>query len=468
MFKKFLIYFSLYVVTLWIIISVFLLTPSDSENFPVIRLIIISFASVLLIKYFVYMIISPWHDVFVAWSEYKNRKIYNYKTYRPRVTVLVPAWNEESGIITTLQSLINSSYKKLEIIVIDNASTDDTAVNVVSFIKKYKKLEKFYGENIKIIYTREDQKGKGYALNKGIAMATGEIIVSIDADCFVPKETIQNFVNYFKDDKVMAAVGNVKIGNTKSIIEVIQYLEFLFSFYFKKCDSLLGSIYIIGGAAGAFRRKIFDDIGGYSVTNITEDINLSFRIQHEGLKIIYAEQAIVYTEGATDFTGLIQQRLRWKKGRLETFLEYRKMFFSKDKNHKKVLSWFVLPLAVFGDMQLFLELFFILFVYIYSYLTKDYSSFISGIIVVSSMFAVQILFDVSEKRKKRLFLLAPIGWLLLYASTFVEFRALIKSLWGYIKKEEVVWQQWNRKGVFSQFTQNKTIPVATVTKKNRD
>lgn len=126
------------------------------------------------------------------------------------------------------------------------------------------------------------------------------------------------------------------------------------------------------------------------------------------------------------------------------------MFFSSKRKHKKLLSWFILPLAVFGDLQLFLELFFLIFVYIYSYLTSDYSSFISGIIVVNSMFIVQIFFDIRSKKNLKLLFLAPIGWLLFYASTFVEFSALIRTILGYLRKEQIQWQKWTRKGVFSE------------------
>jgi len=451
MFKKFVIYFFLYILTIWIVLSVFLLTPKEANSFIFLRLVIILFATILLIKYFIYMVVSPWYDVFVAKTSYSQNKINKNKNYNPKVTVLVPARNEEDGILTTLRSLLRSSYKNLEIVVIDNASTDKTQLNVKKLVEDhYKYIRDKEEQRVEIFCIEELKPGKGNALNKGISVATGDIIISIDADCFVPSDTIKNFVKYFEDPKVMAAVGNVKIGNTRSILEVVQYLEFLFSFYFKKCDSLLGSIYIIGGAAGAFRKEVFSQIGGYSAVNITEDIDLSFRIQVAGMKIIYAEDAVVYTEGATDFKGLIKQRLRWKRGRLETFLDYRQLFFSTKKTHRKILSLFILPLAVFGDLQLFLELFFIIFVYIYSYLTNDYSSFISGIVVVNSMFMVQIIFDVREKKRKNLFLLAPIGWLLLYASTFVEFSALIKTILGYLKKEEVKWQTWNRKGVFSE------------------
>jgi poly-beta-1,6-N-acetyl-D-glucosamine synthase len=226
-------------------------------------------------------------------------------------------------------------------------------------------------------------------------------------------------------------------------------LEFLFSFYFKKADSILNTIYIIGGAAGAFRREIFSAIGMYNPENITEDIDLSVRIQKAGMKIVYAEDAIVYTEAATTIKGLAAQRLRWKRGRFQTFMQHRAMFFSDRTEHNKLLTWLILPLAAFGDIQLFFEIFFIGFLYIYSLLSHDFSSFISGIIVVSAMFFVQ-LFDDSAERKGSswsLYLLAPIGWLLFYVTTAVEYRALVKAVWGMATNQSLAWQKWNRVGV---------------------
>jgi len=455
MYKKFAIYILLYILTGGIVLSVFFLTPKENNDLPFIRLIIITFATILLIKYFIYMFVSPWHDVLVSLKKYKSKGMsLTRRVYEPKVSVLVPTWNEGEGLITTIMTLLESSYKNMEIIVVDNVSTDDTEKNVKSLIRKYERTIRPGIPYIKIFYVKEKKQGKGYALNHGIDASTGEIIVSIDADCYVPKNTIKNFVDYFRDSKVMATVGNVKIGNIHTFLGVVQYLEFLFSFYFKKNDSTLGSIYIIGGAAGAFRREVFEELGGYSVSNITEDIDLSVRIQNAGMKIVYAQDAIVYTEGAVDFAGLIKQRLRWKRGRFETFLKYRSLFFSTDKKHNKVLSWIVLPLAVFGDMQLSFELFFIIFLYVYSYITNDFSSFISGIIIVSSMFIVQIISDENKKSWGNLIFLAPIGWLILYISTFIEFSALIKTFIGYLRGEEVKWQIWDRKGVFLKKAEN--------------
>lgn len=447
-------YLLLYLVTFFLIYSYFLFKPTQHASFPILHFVIISFASVLLTKYLLYMLVSPWHDVASVWDAYKSAQRTLKKPYQPLVSVIVPAWNEEIGIVTTAKALLKSTYRNLEIILVDNASTDGTKKNIQNLIKEYKKniprSAKHNGSGAvpKLIYAHEGTAGKGFALNTGLSKARGEIIITIDADCFVPPETISNFVQHFKNPAVMAAVGRVRIGNTHHLLGVVQYLEFLFSFYFKKADSMVDVIYIIGGAAGAYRKSVFDKIGGFSTTIITEDIDLSVRIQDAGMKIVYADDALVYTEGASDLQSLQKQRLRWKRGRLETFANHRHLFFSAQSHHNKVLSWFVLPLAVFGEAQLSLELFFLIFLYIYSYLTRDFTSFYSGIIVVSSMFVIQALFDRHDRQGWRFMLLAPIGWLLFYISTYVEFYALFHAAVGYMRGTKLNWQRWKREGVF--------------------
>ncbi len=444
--RKITTYTLLYLVTFAIIFSVFLLTPNNNYQFPLLRGTIILFSSVLLAKYFLYMSISPWYDVSVAISNLKNRR--KIRRYKPLVSVMIPAWNEEIGILTTVESLLKSTYKNVELVIINDGSTDNSHTLIREFVEKYNSERVSHKNPIEIIYHYKENGGKGAALNTAIDLSHGDILLSIDADCIVCENTIEKFVNHFADPKVMAAVGNVKVGNTKTLIGVIQYLEFLFSFYFKKADSVMNSIYIIGGAAGAFRRETFEKVGVYNTKNITEDIELSVRIQKAGLKIVYAADALVYTEGADEVKGLLSQRLRWKRGRFETFNQNLDLFFSLKKHHGKILSWIILPFSYFGELQLGLEIFFLSFLYVYSYLISDFSSFISGIIVVSMMFFVQMFFDDARiKKGASFYMLLPIGWLLFYFVTFVEFNALIKSISGMVRRREVKWQKWVRKGV---------------------
>lgn len=442
---KIFIFLILYFVTAGIIISIFVWSANQRNDFPVFRILIIAFATVLLTKYFIYMFISPWYDVIL---ERKNQRQAKSKARdgNPRVSIIVPAWNEEIGLLSTVKTILESTYRNIEIVVVNDGSTDRSDAIMKAFLEEYNAKNPSGRGNPNIIYHYKENGGKGRALNRGIELSTGEIIISIDADCIVSADAIANFVKCFDDPNVMAAVGNVKIGNTKTILGMIQYMEFLFSFYFKKAESLINTIYIIGGAAGAFRREVFEKIGMYNHRNITEDIELSVRIQNAGMKIVYAHDAIVYTEGATTVGGLMKQRLRWKRGRFQTFYDHRYLFLSIRGHHNKILTCLMLPLAVFGDIQLFFEVIFLLFLYVYSVLTHDFSSFVSGIMVVGSMFFVQVFFNDKTTRRPSFFLLAPIGWLLFYLSTFVEYSALIKSIWGSFRKKEITWQRWQRKG----------------------
>jgi cellulose synthase/poly-beta-1,6-N-acetylglucosamine synthase-like glycosyltransferase len=443
--RKFVLYTLLYFVTAAIFAStvLFVKRPIENSDFSIVRLIIIAFATVLLLKYTFYMLVSPWFEYLTA---QRRKQLPNLIHHKPLVSVIIPAWNEEVGLLTTVKTLLESSYHNLEIVVINDGSTDGSDQMMRSFIAKYERETHSLLDRIHLIYYYQQNGGKGSALNSGIKLAHGDIVMSIDADCVVDRHAVRNFVRAFADPRVMAAVGNVKIGNTQTLVGAIQHLEYLFSFYFKKGDSLLNTIYIIGGAAGAFRKEVFQRLGGYSTKNITEDIELSIRIQEAGMRIAYVPDAVIYTEGASNVRDLMKQRLRWKRGRFETFREHKALFFSTKPHHNKLLTWFILPLAVFGDVQLAFELPFILILYIYSVATHDFSTFVSGILIVSLIFFIQL---VDERRNGKPFylLLAPIGWLLFYLTTIVEVNALLKSLWGILCKQDLKWQKWQRKGV---------------------
>lgn len=440
-FSEFFIYFLMYLITISVVVLPFF---SDTEivfDSKVIKNLIIVFASILLTKYTIYMFLGPWHDLK---TKIIHKKHFDNVEYNPLVSVMIPAWNEGVGVLGTIKSVMQSSYRNIEIVVINDGSTDNSDQKIREFLAEYASTP---DRDISIQYVYQQNTGKGGALNRAVSQAQGEILLSIDADCVVDKDAVKEFVEVFKDPDVYASVGNVKIGNKDTSVGIVQFLEFLFSFYFKRADAVLGSIYIIGGAAGAFRREIFEKLGGYSEGNITEDIELSVRIQDLGLKIEYASKAIVYTEGASDINSLKKQRLRWKKGRFQTFYQYRHMFFSRNPRHNKILTWVIMPLSMVQEISLLLEIPFVILLFVLSFTNSDFSSYMSGILVVGMMFVVQMLFYEKSVRKVSFLLLAPIGWILFYVTTYVEVHALIKSIESFVFKKEVTWQRWERKGV---------------------
>jgi poly-beta-1,6-N-acetyl-D-glucosamine synthase len=444
------VYTVLYLFTIGIVISSILLTPHpfDSPLVRVMRTVIIFFASVLLGKYTIYMVLAPFYGVFAK----RDKELISHfvREYNPLVSVMIPAWNEEVGLLNTVKTLLGSTYKRLELVIVNDGSTDNSDALMRAFIAKYvKEMAGVHpSQRIEIVYHYQQNGGKGSALNTAIALSHGDILVSIDADCIVDSHAIEAFVEAFRDFRVMAAVGNVKIGNTKTLLGTIQALEYCFGFYGKRADSVLNTIYIVGGAAGAFRREVFEKLGGYDCKNITEDIELSTRIQKAGMKIVYCPDALIYTEGASTLQGLMKQRLRWKRGRFQTFWQHRDLFFSLDPKHNKLLCWVALPLAMFSEMQLAMEPLFLAALYILGFLSADFSAFISGIIVVSLMFAVQAM-DSKEQSGSSIGL-ALIGWLLFYVCSFVECYALAKSIWLMMRKKEATWQRWKRQGALEK------------------
>ncbi len=434
-------YVIMYGITISVLVLPLFLEPIFVFESPTLRFFIIGFATLLLAKYCTFMILGPWHDIRQG---IKHRLHFDHLEYNPLVSVVIPAWNEGVGVIHTIESLLQSTYRNLEIVVVNDGSTDDSDEKMCEFLKSHMVSK---DKDIKIRYRYQENTGKGGALNHAISISRGEIIISIDADCAVDKDAVGHFVKVFKDPAVSGAVGNVKIGNRNNTVGIVQYLEFLFSFYFKRADALLGTIYIIGGAAGAFRRSVFDQIGGYSTTNITEDIELTVRMQDAGMKIEFASDAVVYTEGASDLKSLKNQRLRWKRGRFQTFYQHMHLFFSTKKRHNKVLTWIIMPLALLQEMQLLLEIPFLIFLYVFSILNSDFSSYLTGVLVVGLMFVIQFTFYDKSTRRLSFIALAPIGWLLFYVATYVEAWALIKSIESFIFKKEITWQKWERKGV---------------------
>jgi poly-beta-1,6-N-acetyl-D-glucosamine synthase len=418
--------------------------PLNSPALSIVRTVIIFFATVLLTKYTVYMFLCPWFSLMASRED--DLVSHFVRDYHPLVSVMIPAWNEECGLLGTVKSLLASTYKNMELVVVNDGSTDRSDAMMRNFIEKYEREMTGIPGHVKIIYHYQQNGGKGSALNAAIKLAHGDILVPIDADCIVHKRAVATFVKAFRDPRVMAAVGNVRIGNTKTLVGTVQELEYTLGFFFKKADSLMNTIYIIGGAAGAFRKEVFTHIGGYNTTNITEDIELSVRIQERGWKVVYCPDALVYTEGASTLQGLMKQRLRWKRGRIQTFWQYRHLFFSLRPEHNKILTCCVLPLAAFGDVQLSFEPLFILILYVFSFFSGDFTAFISGVIIVSMMFFVQAWEGRYTGGKVYLFF-APIAWLLFYITTITEFYALTKSLYLLMTRRELKWQKWQRSGV---------------------
>lgn len=417
----------------------------SSSVYEVIRTVTRVFAAIMLIKYTVFLFSAPFHNLKESLRQYRIAKKRGNQEYKPLVSVLIPAWNEEVGIISTISSIMNNSYSNIEIVVVNDGSSDKTEERVKNYARTHKHL--YSGKGRSLIYTYQENAGKGKALNNAIDRANGEILVTVDADSIADRDMIKNLVKYFADDNVDAVVGNVKVAGQISFVNLLQRLEYLFGFYHKRAHSVLGAEYIYGGACAAFRHStVFSQIGKFDDTSITEDIELSLRTRYHGHTAVYANDALCYTEGAGNLFGLVKQRLRWKKGRFEAFRKYRNMFFSTNYRHNRWLTWFVLPFALLAEIQLLFEPIGLTLLIIYSFITGDFSSVILGALFIGIMYVVVGLF--TERGKNAWIVpLFPFTWAIFYVLVWVEYMALSKSIVATIRAEGVAWQKWQRKGI---------------------
>lgn len=228
--------------------------------------------------------------------------------YKPLATVLIPAYNEESVILDTLRSVLASDYPHMDIIVVDDGSTDRTAELVRAN----------YGRDPRVRLILQPNRGKPAALNNGLSEAKGEIVVSIDADTIVDPEAVSRLVRHFADPKVGAVAGNVKVMNRNSWLTRWQALEYITSQNLeKRAFDLLNCIPVVPGAAGAWRTDLLRSHGGFSGDTVAEDTDLTLTIRREGWKIVYDEYAIGRTEVPDTIDALVRQRFRWTFGTLQ-------------------------------------------------------------------------------------------------------------------------------------------------------
>jgi cellulose synthase/poly-beta-1,6-N-acetylglucosamine synthase-like glycosyltransferase/peptidoglycan/xylan/chitin deacetylase (PgdA/CDA1 family)/spore germination protein YaaH len=240
-------------------------------------------------------------------------------TFTPGVSVIVPAYNEERVIVQTIASLLNQKYAgPLEIVVVDDGSSDETADII----------EEAYAEHPLVAIYRKPNGGKASALNFGIARATHEIVIGLDADTLFDDDTVAELVQPLEDPRVGAVAGNAKVGNRINLVTRWQALEYVTSQNLdRRAFSLLDCITVVPGAVGAWRRSLVQQVGGFREDTLAEDQDLTLAIRRAGSSVAYADGAVAYTEAPDTLRGLAKQRFRWSFGTLQCTWKHRDAFF---------------------------------------------------------------------------------------------------------------------------------------------
>ena len=230
----------------------------------------------------------------------------------PPVSVLVPAYNEAVGIEQSLRSLAASTHPVVEIVVVDDGSTDGTGDLV----------EALGLPNVRLV--RQPNGGKAMALRTAAAAASYDVLVMLDGDTVFEPDTIRKLVQPLRDPRVGAVSGNTKVGNRKGLLGRWQHLEYVSGFNLdRRLLDLLRCITTVPGAAGAFRRQAYEAAGGMSTDTLAEDTDITMAILRAGYEVVHEERARAWTEAPSSVGDLWKQRYRWGYGTLQSVWKHR-------------------------------------------------------------------------------------------------------------------------------------------------
>jgi cellulose synthase/poly-beta-1,6-N-acetylglucosamine synthase-like glycosyltransferase len=351
--------------------------------------------------------------------------------FEPFVSIIVPAYNEEKVIGKCLQSLLASTYLRLEIIVVDDGSTDGTAEAVEKFL---------YSDQIRLV--RQTNSGKATAVNVGISHANGEILVIIDADTKFNPDTVVHFVKHFQNQRVGAVSGNAKVGNRVNLLTIWQSIEYIMGFNLsRRMFSLLNCVTVVPGAVGAFRKDVVRKAGYFSSDTIVEDTDITISIRKMGYSIPYEENSIGWTEAPDTLSGLWKQRYRWSYGTLQTLWKHRGALFNPKYG---TLGMFGLPLMLIFEAILPLMAPILDLALIYFLLTRGIEAFFAYFSLYAGLEIVMgwVAFSLDKEKKGALM------WMVFQRFVYRQmmYLVVIKSVITALKGSRVRWQKLVRRG----------------------
>lgn len=293
----------------------------------------------------------------LLWQRYADRA--------PPISVLAPAYNEGVTIVESVTSLLALHYPQLEVVVINDGSSDDTLERLIGHFKlspverhfectvQHAPIRAIYASDriSNLIVVDKANGGKSDALNAGINVARSPLVCSIDADSILEADALLRAVRPFieRPDEVIAVGGTIRLANGSVVdggrvlkvrmpanfLALVQIMEYLRAFLMARLAlSKMQVLTVISGAFGLFRRRLVLEVGGYSHGTVGEDMELVVKLHRfmrdhkRTYRVEFIPEPVCWTEAPEDTTILGRQRARWERGSLETFFKHKDMLFN--------------------------------------------------------------------------------------------------------------------------------------------
>lgn len=240
-------------------------------------------------------------------------------TFSPKITILVPCYNEEKTIYKIMDNLNNINYPNYIVIFINDGSKDNTASTIKDLIIN---VPNFYFLNF------TENGGKAKALNRALVYIRTKYVLVLDADTAIDKDALSWLIKPFKDNETIGAVtGNVLLSNKQNYLSRFQAAEFTCIIgLIKRCQHLFGKLFTVSGCITMFNIEALKIAGMFSSQTATEDVDITWRIQRKFYKVLFEPKAIAYIQAPVSFGEYIKQRKRWALGGWHLLKQHRDIF----------------------------------------------------------------------------------------------------------------------------------------------
>lgn len=336
-----------------------------------------------------------------------------------RITILIPAHNEEKSIAACVSSCLNQSRPADEIIVVNNGTTDGSTEILESF-----------GDKITLLNTPA-LGNKSYAQELGLKYVTGDVFIATDGDTVLD----YNFVKYVEEDfsnpNVTAVAGYVRSMKYNWLTACRAFEYAVGQNLHKLAQHHMNFLFVIPGAAGAFRTKTFFKYITFEHDTLTEDLDFTYRLHKQGLKVVYDRRVVVFTQDPMTLHAYINQMRRWFGGGWQCLMKHWSLATRQPK------------IALELSLMYFEGVTFSLLLFILPILSlRFFGAFVVSYLFVAALFAV---FAAWSERRPEL-LMVPIPYLLLvFINCYIFLEQMIKEV--VLKKKNLYWFKPERANV---------------------
>lgn len=304
----------------------------DNTFIMIAVILIVIFTGLVILRYLALMFFS----IFKVGLKSEQESRHKVFSTHLRVSIIVPAYNEDVVIGRSIVSLLQQTYPNMEIIVVDDGSKDNT----------YRYAKRYEGARVKVI--TKPNGGKSRAINTGIEFATGDLVMVVDADSRLNDDAVALMVQYFDDPTIAAVAGSVYVVNQVNSITRLQALEYIEGLNMvRNGQAFLRLVNIIPGPIGMFRIDALRKVGLYDHDTFAEDCDVTLKLLAEGYAVEFESDAVAYTEAPEHLLDLIKQRYRWTRGILQAIRKHKHYLF---RTHGRPSMTFVLWYMLFESI----------------------------------------------------------------------------------------------------------------------